>query len=471
MNEPAFYLPLSDTVIQGIDFRKKRNQKQFNSSNSRAVYDVLEYCFVNTPRRGFFATLLLLSFILHSVLIVVATQYYLDDMREIQGDSIAQQLVKDSVNEFDPPNRVGLALLASRYATDPAIASIRILDKHNQTLATAGNNKTRQGDIFQRQAIVNEQTVGHVEVILVIPTFGEQIHRLWLPILGALLLHVVLWLGYLLTIRPLRAKMDHTESVTEPVTPTLEANATIPATVASVDGNLSDQIKHQRNSEKAVRPVDAFASHQVYQYTEMPFVASDDVYLAIQFYDPKQLLNTFNPHHVQHYLKLMRLFLKKTISANQKQFKLQLDDIKVMRTLDEFGAILKVKKDNSVAIQALLQIAMVYQFLSKRSFERLRAEGHFALQSCCVISEDMPTQKLTAEQASQAILAYVVEEQTAVHLSDITLQDIQHHYTFAEMTRTDVEVLENVRLLQSVSAELAQVAKSMTDDIIHAKSA
>lgn len=422
---------------------------------------------MNTPRRGFFATLLLLSFILHSVLIVVATQYYLDDMREIQGDSIAQQLVKDSVNEFDPPNRVGLALLASRYATDPAIASIRILDRHNQTLATAGNNKTRQGDIFQRQAIVNEQTVGHVEVILVIPTFGEQIHRLWLPILAALLLHLALWGGYLLTIRPTRTDIAHKES-TPLQEPQPVPQSTIPTVPVAV--NLSDHIKHQRSSEKPAMPSYAFAESSVHQQMVMPFVASEAVYLAIQFYDPKQLLQTFNPHHVQHYLKLMRLFLKKAIHANHKHFQLQNDDIQVVRTLDEFGAILKVKQNNPTAIQALLQIAMVYQLLSKRSFERLRADAHFALHSCCVISEDMPKQKLTAEQASQAILAYVAEGQTAVHLSAITLQEIQHHYAFGEMLQEGVDVLEDVRLLQSVSAELARVAKSMTDQIIHAKS-
>lgn len=421
---------------------------------------------MNTPRRGFFATLLLLSFILHSVLIVVATQYYLDDMREIQGDSIAQQLVKDSVNEFDPPNRVGLALLASRYATDPAIASIRILDRHNQTLATAGNNKTRQGDIFQRQAIVNEQTVGHVEVILVIPTFGEQIHRLWLPIFGALLLHLLLWGGYLLVSRPMPVRIESEENT--PLPEPQPAPQPTPMTVPVAE-NLSDHIKHQRSSEKPIMPNYAFAN-SVHQQMVMPFVASEAVYLAIQFYDPKQLLQTFNPHHVQHYLKLMRLFLKKAIHVNYKHFQLQNDDIQVVRTLDEFGAILKVKQNNPTAIQALLQIAMVYQLLSKRSFERLRADAHFALHSCCVVSEDMPKQKLTAEQASQAILAYVAEGQTAVHLSDITMQDIQHHYAFAEMSQTDVDVLENVRLLQSVSAELAQVAKSMTDQIIHAKS-
>lgn len=68
---------------------------------------------MNAPRQGLFASLLILSFALHSILMVVATNYYLKDNRAIQGELLTRQLVTDSINELDPPNTVALALLTS----------------------------------------------------------------------------------------------------------------------------------------------------------------------------------------------------------------------------------------------------------------------------------------------------------------------------------------------------------------------
>ncbi|ELN4659000.1 hypothetical protein RZ729_005105, partial [Escherichia coli] len=49
---------------------------------------------------------------------------------------MTSQLVTDSLSELDPANTVSLALLVNRYATNPSVASIRILDGANQVLAT-----------------------------------------------------------------------------------------------------------------------------------------------------------------------------------------------------------------------------------------------------------------------------------------------------------------------------------------------
>lgn len=110
---------------------------------------------MNAPRQGLFASLLIVSFALHTFLLVLATTHQLNDNRANQGQLMTSQLVTDSLAELEPANRVSLALLANRYATNPSVASIRILDANGQVLATGGLTKTRDGEVFVRDALQN----------------------------------------------------------------------------------------------------------------------------------------------------------------------------------------------------------------------------------------------------------------------------------------------------------------------------
>lgn len=109
------------------------------------------------PRQGLFASLLIISFALHTFLLVIATTHQLNENRASQGQLMTSQLVADSLSELEPANTVSLALIANRYATNPSVASIRILDANKQVLATSGMSKTRQGEIFVRAALQNEK--------------------------------------------------------------------------------------------------------------------------------------------------------------------------------------------------------------------------------------------------------------------------------------------------------------------------
>ena len=93
------------------------------------------------PRQGLFASLLIISFALHTFLLVIATTHQLNENRASQGQLMTSQLVADSLSELEPANTVSLALIANRYATNPSVASIRILDANKQVLATSGMSK------------------------------------------------------------------------------------------------------------------------------------------------------------------------------------------------------------------------------------------------------------------------------------------------------------------------------------------
>ena len=161
---------------------------------------------MNAPRQGLFASLLIVSFALHTFLLVFATTHQLNETRASQGQLMTSQLIADSLSELESANTISLALIAERYATNPNIAYIRILDQNNQILATEGMYKTRSGEVFARDALKNEKKVGRVEMTLIKPSIGEILRTQWLAILAFFIIHTVLWLLYRVVARPSRSE-------------------------------------------------------------------------------------------------------------------------------------------------------------------------------------------------------------------------------------------------------------------------
>ena len=161
---------------------------------------------MNAPRQGLFASLLIVSFALHTFLLVLATTHQLNENRANQGQLMTSQLVTDSLAELEPANTVSLALLVDRYATNPSVASIRILDANNQVLATGGQVRTRDGEVFVRDSLQNEKKVVSIEITLINPRRGEILRTQWLAILLSLAIHGLLWLSYRAIARPSRTE-------------------------------------------------------------------------------------------------------------------------------------------------------------------------------------------------------------------------------------------------------------------------
>ena len=61
------------------------------------------------------------------------------------------------------------------------------LDAKKQVLATSGMAKTRQGEVFVRDALQNEKKVGTIEITLIKPSIGEILRTQWLAILVSLI--------------------------------------------------------------------------------------------------------------------------------------------------------------------------------------------------------------------------------------------------------------------------------------------
>lgn len=412
---------------------------------------------MNAPRQGLFASLLILSFALHSILIVVATNYYLKDNRNIQGELLTRQLVNDTLNELDPPNTIALALVANRYATDPSIASLRILSATNQELATAGANKTRPGEVFAREAVINEQPVGRVEVTLIVPSLGEHLRNQWLPLLLCLILHGLIWLGYRTIARPTRseflAKMKREAHLKHEIQRLADA---------------LEQEKHQASLAIA-------KAQQLYQKPKADLniqdpltqtQASEHLYLSIQFYDPKQLLGTVNQSVAQTYFNISQLLLNKTMELCQKHYGLTENDIEVIQPFFDDGAILRVRKSASSAISTIIQVAVVFQLLSEAMYKRYRDEKRFALQTRCAIAEDLPSMQLTAQKAAVRLGHYLHAKETAIYLNKATFKDVRHHYDFITLPNPSNALMREALLLKGLNKDNAELAQDMRTEIL-----
>ena len=276
---------------------------------------------MNAPRQGLFASLLIVSFAFHTFLLVVATTHQLNENRASQGQLMTSQLVTDSLSELEPANTVSLALLANRYATNPSVASIRILDAKKQVLATSGMAKTRQGEVFVRDALQNEKKVGTIEITLIKPSIGEILRTQWLAILVSLLIHAFLWLAYRAIARPTRSEY-----------------------LARI--NNEARLKHEiqqlteaLEAEKANRTIAIAQAQQQAQAKAKPepktpvttTLENDQEILAlnIQYYDPKQLMNTVNQSVSLPYFNLCQIFLNKSIELCAQHFKLNAKDFTI----------------------------------------------------------------------------------------------------------------------------------------------
>ena len=415
---------------------------------------------MNAPRQGLFASLLILSFGLHAVLMVLATSNFLNANRTEQGNALTRQLVNDSLSELNPPNTIALALLGARYATNPNIASLRILDKNDHVLATGGSNKTRDGDVFMLDAMVNEQKVGRVEVILVKPSIGEQLRNMWLPLLLSALVHGLLWIAYCLIARPTRseyhARLQRENDVQQEIQ------------------RLAEALEHERHQSS----IAIAQAQQLYKRPQADMTPGgmqdltqknqDEpyVYLSIQFYDPKQLLGSVNQLTAQSYFNMAQLFLTHTRNRCIAEFNLTEQDIEIIQPFFDDGALVRTNNRNQDTLKALIQIAVVFQLLADAMYKRYREDKRFALQTRLAIAEHVPSMQLSAQKAASRLAQYLHGKELAIYLSKPVFKDFRHHYDLIALPHPSNALTRDALLLQGLDSEEAKQAQLMRDEIL-----
>ncbi|WP_180107822.1 hypothetical protein [Acinetobacter sp. YH12085] len=413
---------------------------------------------MNAPRQGLFASLLVVCFALHTFLLVLATTHQLNENRASQGQLMTNQLVTDSLSELEPANTVSLALLADRYATNPSVASIRILNANNQVLATGGLTKTRDGEIFVRDALQNEKKVGTVEITLIKPSIGEILRTQWAAILFSLFLHGLLWLAYRAIARPSRteylARINNESRLKHEIQTLAQA---------------LEQEKH--NAAVAIAQAHQNAQAKAKQHKDMKPVVLDSNSLAlnIQFYDPKQLLDSVNKTVSVPYFNLCQIFLNKTTELCVQHYKLNSSDISTVHKFDEHGATISMTADTPDALRCLTMISSVFQLLSDVLYKRYREEKRFVLQTRSAISSSVEAMQLSSVQAAERLVQQLVAKESAIHVPTTLLKEISDHFQLVSLPNPTNVLTRHAFMLNGMDSDAAELAQNFRTEILKSK--
>ncbi|ENW94228.1 hypothetical protein F904_01144 [Acinetobacter dispersus] len=418
---------------------------------------------MNAPRQGLFASLLIVSFALHTFLLVIATTHQLNENRASQGQLMTSQLVTDSLAELEPANTVSLALVANRYATNPSVASIRILDANKQVLATSGMAKTRQGEVFVRDALQNEKKVGTVEITLIQPSIGEILRTQWLAILVSLFIHGLIWLAYRAIARPTRseylARINQENHLKHEIQRLTQALALEKQNAVTLVAQAQQQAKAQTKPCVEKNPVES--------------VSLDDQALAlnIQFYDPKQLLSSVNQSVSVPYFKLCQLFLDKSIALCAKHYQIDAAQIQVVQEFNADGASLATTSENSHALECLMMVGAVFQLLADVLYKRYREDKRFALQTRGAVASAVDAMQLDAVEAAKRLAQHLHAKEAALHLNHEQLKTIQNSYELVAMPNPSNIMTRHAFMINGMNEQCATVAQTLRTEILMGKKA
>lgn len=418
---------------------------------------------MNAPRQGLFASLLIVSFALHTFLLVIATTHQLNENRASQGQLMTSQLVADTLSELEPANTVSLALVANRYATNPSVASIRILDANKQVLATSGMSKTRQGEVFVRDALQNEKKVGTVEITLIQPSIGEILRTQWLAILVSLFIHGLIWLAYRAIARPTRseylARINQENHLKHEIQRLTQALALEKQNTVTLVAQAQQQAKTQSKARVEKRPAEA--------------VQLDDQALAlnIQFYDPKQLLNSVNQSVSVPYFKLCQLFLDKSIDLCAQHYQIDAAKIQVTQEFDSEGATLTTNTEHAQALECLMMVGAVFQLLSDVLYKRYREDKRFALQTRGAVAGAVDAMQLDAVEAAKRLTQHLHAKEAALHLNHDQLKTIQNNYELVAMPNPSNIMTRHAFMINGMNEACATVAQTLRTEILMGKKA
>ncbi|UUM28264.1 MULTISPECIES: hypothetical protein [Acinetobacter] len=416
---------------------------------------------LNAPRQGLFASLLIVSFALHTFLLVIATTHQLNENRASQGQLMTSQLVADTLSELEPANTVSLALVANRYATNPSVASIRILDANKQVLATSGMAKTRQGEVFVRDALQNEKKVGTVEITLIQPSIGEILRTQWLAILVSLFIHGLIWLAYRAIARPTRseylAKINQENHLKHEIQRLTQALALEKQNAVTLVAQAQQQAKAQAKPRIEKNPVEP--------------ITLDDQALAlnIQFYDPKQLLNSVNQSVSVPYFKLCQLFLDKSIDLCAKHYQIDAAQIQVVQEFNADGASLATTSEKAHALECLMMVGAVFQLLADVLYKRYREDKRFALQTRGAVASAVDAMQLDALEAAKRLAQHLHAKEAALHLNHEQLKTIQNNYELVAMPNPSNIMTRHAFMINGMNEECATLAQTLRTEILMGK--
>ncbi|SDB82384.1 hypothetical protein [Acinetobacter boissieri] len=405
---------------------------------------------MNAPRQGLFASLLIVCFVLQTLLLVIATTHQLKENRASQGQLMTSQLITDSLPEMVPANTVSLALISNRYATNPSVASLRILDANQQVLATAGLERTRTGEVFSRDIMQGERKIGQVELTLIEPSIGEILRSEWLAMTLSLLLYILLWLAYRLIARPTRSEYLNRLQYENELKQQIDT--------------LKNALENTSNPIPVNQPTVEPEQVQVQDVNES--VNEKTICLNIQFYDPKQLLDSVSQSVAQSYFHLCQLFLNKAITQCAQHYNIAVDDFVIHESFDANGATVHIDAEKYKDAECLMMICAVFQMLADVLYRRYREEKRFVLHTRCAISSAVKEMQLDAIPAAKRLTQSLTSKESAVYVNHKFLQSMTQCYQLVTLPHPTNALTRHAYLINGMNHECADLAQRMRTQIL-----
>ncbi|RYY80882.1 MAG: hypothetical protein EOO69_00240 [Moraxellaceae bacterium] len=395
---------------------------------------------MNAPRQGLYASLLIISFAVHVILMVHTTNHQLGHTRAIQGELMTRQLADDSLAMLAPVDTVSLALMANRYTGRPDVASLKIMAADGRVLTSSGNAPTRSGQVFNKKVMLDQKPIGQIELTLIQPSIGEMIRTQWLPLLLSLLTHIILWLLYRVAARPTRreylATLAREQQLQEQLLALkLHAEQTQKnAVIARAMANPAEIPKPAQGNNGNPSSTDA---------------ADSALILRIGFVDPKQLLGTLSPGLARPYFSLCQTLLEQAIQQNRQHFEAletkaqggQPVECKIVQPFGESGAMISAPSSNPQSALFLAQLGQLFNLLTDVVYRRHREIKRFALHTRTALAE--PQHNQPAQALAQSLIHQVEANQLAVHLTDDQVLNLQQYFQLSAFdSPTDAQTRE-----------------------------
>ncbi|GAC1373741.1 MAG: hypothetical protein NVS3B3_08400 [Aquirhabdus sp.] len=407
---------------------------------------------MNAPRQGLYATIIAISFALHTALIVEGAAHQLASTRDAQGQLLVRQLAEDATLGVARQDTVALALLANRYSQRPDVVSLRLLAADGHVLATGGNAPSRSGETFQQILLQDRSQSGQVELTLADISLGEIIRLQWLPLFLSLLIHGLLWLFYRVVARP-------------------KQNNWVAQANTANDSSESETAENTQNVA-ALTPIAPEPSLQL--KTADTASATPKVYpviLKVTFDDPKNLLETLTPSIAQKYFSLCQKLLEQAIRVLGTQMPNdgESTELTVITPFGMNGALVGVSQSSTPALGHLLLLAQLINLLSDAVYRRHRSEKRFALHTRTVITE--ANEAIDATTQSTALIQHAKTNDVLLKVSDSNLSRLLLQFSLSALEQslddgTDNNELNDVMRLNGLRTDQAQLIERARAQIL-----
>ncbi len=402
---------------------------------------------MNAPRQGLFATIVAISFALHTALIIEGAVHQLTSTRDVQGQLLIRQLAEDATLNVSRQDTVSLALLANRYSERPDIVSLRVLGADGRVLATGGSAPSRSGQLFQEILLQDRVQSGQVELTLAEASLGEVIQLQWLALLLSFFIHALLWLIYRAVARS-------------------ESAVFLSDQVALDAADLTEHpaVKLQPNTSHAAEPSSPHTAQSAVAVAEP---ASYPAILRIAFDDSKSLLETLTPSMAQKYFALCQKLLEEAIRVLETQMPSNTEptEIQIISPFGMEGALVGVSQNSVPALGRLLLLAQLINLLNDAVYRRNRLEKRFALHTRTSIAESDDTSDSIVK--SNQLIQRAKMNDVLIHASDRNLSILMIQFSLSAMEEsdehhTDETLSEAMRLtgLRNDQAQLIERARA-----------